>query len=110
MQDFIAELLAQITPEVVLLISSIVGAAIAKLVGVVRAWRLDRRLSEPVSAVATRVSQLEADGVIDAKLADVLRSSLAGFARNVAQHTRDATDSVERFGRQLQNPPAPAGE
>ena len=110
MPDLFNEILKQITPEIVLLISSVIGAVGAKLVAIVRAWRLDRRLSTPILAAADKLAQLEKNNVIDADLAAVLRAGLTGFARNVAQHTRDATDSVERFGRQLQNPPAAANE
>jgi len=108
MDDLINEIIRLVAPRAVEIVAVILGAIIAKLSGVLRAWKLGQHVSGGSQAARERVLALQAAGVIDAALAQVLLGAIGSFALNAAQIDQQISDALAQFGQDLQNPPQPA--
>jgi len=108
MEDLINEIVKAVSPMLVEIVAVVFGVIIAKLGGVLRAWKLGQHVSGGSQAARERVLALEAAGVIDADLAEVLLGAIGAFALNAAQIDTAIADGLAQFGQDLQNPPQTA--
>ena len=108
MEDLINEIIKMVAPLLASAFVAAIGAVLTKLVGILRAWQLGKRIKGAADTVRAELDRLHLKGLLDERLHGVLTGVLDNFAHNAAQVSIQAIEGLLAFALELQNRPQPA--